>query len=94
MAETAGGSAWQRYFQNWPKDVPTRGIVVTSFGDQVPFDGFLSNDGMLLLERKTPDNMGARKVLMAFQDVLAVKFVDLIRGRAFESAGFAGKLKD
>lgn len=89
-----GGTSWQRYFQNWPKDVPPRGIVVTSFDEQVPFDGFLTTDGMVLLERKTPDNAGARKVLLAYENIVAVKFVDIIRNKAFEAAGFVGRLKD
>lgn len=87
-------SSWQRYFQNWPKDVPPRGIVVTSFDEQVPFDGFLTTDGMVLLERKTPDTIGARKVLLAYENIVAIKFVDVIRSKAFESAGFLGKIKD
>jgi hypothetical protein len=87
-------SSWQRYFQNWPKEVPPRGIAVTDFGEQVPFDGFLSTDGMVLLERKTPDTIGARKVLLAYENIVAIKFVDVIRGKAFESAGFLGKIKD
>ena len=88
------GSAWQHYFQNWPKDVPLRGILVTSFDEQVPFDGFLTTDTMLLLQRKTPDNAGARKVLLAYENIVAIKFTEVIRGKAFETAGFAGKLKD
>jgi hypothetical protein len=90
----AGGTSWQQYFQNWPKDVPRRGIVVTSFAEQVAFDGFLTTDTMLLLQRKTPDNAGARKVLLAYDTVVAVKFVDVVRGKAFESSGFVGTLKD
>ena len=88
------GSAWQHQFQNWPKDVPPRGIVVTNFDEQVPFDGFLTTDTMLLLERKTPDNAGARKVLLAYENIVAVKFVDVLRSKAFESGGFLGRLKD
>jgi hypothetical protein len=90
----SGGTSWQRFFQNWPKDVPPRGILVTSFDEQVPFDGFLSTDSMVLLERKTPDNAGARKVLLAYENIVAVKFVDVLRSKAFESAGFAGRSKD
>ncbi|HVX13976.1 MAG TPA: hypothetical protein VHC22_22520 [Pirellulales bacterium] len=88
------GSAWQHYFQNWPKEVPQRGIVVTSFEDQIPFDGFLTTNTMVLLERKTPDNAGARKVLLAYENIVAVKFTDVLRNKAFESGGFAGRLKD
>jgi hypothetical protein len=90
----ASASTWQRYFQNWPKEIAPRGIVVTSFDEQVPFDGFLTTDTMLLLQRKTPDNAGARKVLLAYDEVVAVKFVDVVRSKAFEMAGFVGKLKD
>ncbi|HEV3341521.1 MAG TPA: hypothetical protein VG125_14230 [Pirellulales bacterium] len=90
----ASGSTWQQYFQNWPPDVPPRGILVTRSNDQVPFDGFLTSDTMLLLQRKTPDNVGARKVLMAYDEVVAVKFIDVVRGKAFETVGFTGKIKD
>ena len=88
------GTSWQQFFQNWPKDVPARGIVVTSFDEPVPFDGFLSAETMVLLERKTPDNAGARKVLLAYENIVAVKFVDVVRSKAFESAGFTGRIKD
>jgi hypothetical protein len=88
------GTTWERFFRNWPKDVPTRGFVVTSFDEQIPFDGFLSNEGMVLLERKTPDNLGARKVLLAYENIVAVKFADVIKSKAFEGAGFCGKIKD
>lgn len=90
----ANGSTWQRYFQNWPKGVPPRGIIVTSFDEQVPFDGYMSTETMILLQRKTPDNSGARKVLIAYDEIVAIKFVDVVRGKAFESAGFVGKLTD
>jgi hypothetical protein len=90
----ATGLNWQQYFQNWPPEVPPRGILVTNLNEQVPFDGFLTSDTMLLLQRKTPDNIGARKVLLAYDQVAAVKFVDVVRAKAFEAAGFAGKLKD
>lgn len=85
---------WRGFFQNWPKDVPPRGILVTRSNDQVPFDGFLASDSMVLIERKTPDSVGARKLLLAYDEIVGLKFVDLVRGRAFEAAGFVGKLKD
>lgn len=88
------GTSWERFFRNWPKDVPPRGMVVTSYDEQIPFDGFLSAEGMVLLERKTPDNMGARKVLLAYENIVAVKFADVIKNKAFEGAGFAGRLKE
>lgn len=89
-----GSSPWKHCFENWPKDLPSRGVLVTKFQEQIPFDGFLASDTMVLLERKTPDTIGARKVLFAFEEISAVKFVDVVRGKLFEPLGFAGKLKD
>jgi hypothetical protein len=89
-----GGAGWERLFRNWPKDVPPRGLVVTNYDEQIPFDGFLSAEGMVLLERKTPDNMGARKVLLAYENIVGVKFTDVIKKKAFEDAGFVGRLKE
>ena len=88
------GAAWRQFFQNWPQGAPPRGVLVTRFDEQIAFDGLMASDAMLLIERKTPDTTGARKVLLAYQDIAALKFVDIVKGKTFESAGFAGKIKD
>ncbi|HEX7450592.1 MAG TPA: hypothetical protein VF306_23730 [Pirellulales bacterium] len=87
-------AAWRQFFQNWPEGAPTRGVLVTRDGEQLLFDGLMVSDSMLLIERKTPDTTGARKVLLAYEDVAALKFVDVVKAKTFESAGFAGKIKD
>jgi hypothetical protein len=74
--------------------VPQRGVLVTSFGEQIAFEAFMASDAMLIVERKAPDTVGARKVLLSYDHVLAVKFVDVVRGKSFEELGFVGKLKD
>lgn len=89
-----GDSSWKRLFEAWPKELPPRGVLVTKFQEQIPFEGFMASDAMLLVERKTPDTNGARKVLMPFAEISAIKFVDVVRGKLFEPLGFAGKLKD
>ncbi len=33
------GTAWRDYFLKWPKEMPRRGVLVTSFGEQVPLRG-------------------------------------------------------
>ncbi len=85
---------WRQCFQKWPKDVPPRGVLVTNYDEQIPFEGFMVSDTMLLVERKAPDPVGARKVLLPYEQVLAVKLVDVVRGKSFEELGFVGKLKD
>jgi hypothetical protein len=88
------GAAWRHVFQKWPKDVPPRGVLVTNFDEQIPFECFMAGDAMLIVERKAPDTVGARKVLLPYEQVLAVKLVDVVRGKSFEELGFVGKLKD
>jgi hypothetical protein len=90
----ASDSPWKRWFENWPKDIPPRGVLVVKFGEQIPFDGFLVSEDMVLVERRAPDTIGARKVLAPFEEISAVKFTDVVRGKLFETAGFAGKLKE
>ena len=50
-------AAWRDYFLGWPKELPHRGVLVTSFGEQIPFDGFMTTDALLLIERRTPDTI-------------------------------------
>ena len=84
----ADPTVWQSLFEQWPEGVPRRGIVVTRFGDQVPFESFLIRDQLLLLERNAPDQVGARKVILQFAEIEAVKIVDPIRTKVFVAAGF------
>ncbi len=84
--------SWKQFFVKWPKDIPPRGVLVTTFEDQIMFDGFMTSDDLLLVERKAPDTTGARKVLLPYSRIAAVKFVDIVRSRSFEGLGFAGKL--
>lgn len=82
------GTIWREYFRNWPADVDRRGILVTNYDEQIPFDGFLTSETMILVDRRAPDTVGARKVLIPYQGILAVKFTDVIKGRSFQAIGF------
>ena len=31
---------WQKCFAHWPVEVERRGVLVTTFGEQIPFDSF------------------------------------------------------
>jgi hypothetical protein len=85
-------TAWKEMLKNWPPDVARRGVLVTSYEDQIPFDGFIVNDNLLLLERKTPDTSGARKVIMSFDSVVAIKLIDVVRSKSLPGLGFVGSL--
>ncbi len=86
------GTIWRDYFLKWPKEMPRRGVLVTSFGEQIPFDGFLTTDTLLLVERRTPDTIGARKLILSYDQVLAIKLVDVVKSKVLNAAGFVGDL--
>ncbi|WP_417847666.1 hypothetical protein [Thalassoglobus sp.] len=80
--------AWQQIFENWPKDVPKVGIVTTNFQESIGFTDFLTTDGLLALERDRPDSAGARKVIVAFSAISAVKMTDVGEFTAIAKLGF------
>jgi hypothetical protein len=83
---------WREFFVQWPADLHRRGILVTSFGDQIPFSAFWSSSSLLLLERQTPDSQGSRTIILPFSQITAVKIVDVVKAKSFQSLGFEGPL--
>ena len=82
------GSHWRNLFENWPGSVPQAGIVI-GVGEQIPFKSFMIGDGMLLLERERPDPSGARKIIIAFDQIQAVKTIDTLDMARYQAFGFA-----
>ena len=85
-----GPSPWKRMFCEWPQEMPRRGVLVTTFQEQIPFDGFLLSDDLLLVERQSPDTLGSRAVVVPFDQVAAVKIVDVLKPKALRAVGFEG----
>jgi hypothetical protein len=85
-------SVWRGLFEKWPKDLPHRGVLVTNFDEQIPFEGFLAGDTLLLIDRRTPDTMGARKVIIPFANIVALKLTDVLKAQPFTEIGFRGSL--
>ena len=85
-------TVWQEFFRRWPAELPQRGVLVTTTNEQIPFAGFLASETMVLLDRPAPDTVGARKVLLSYHAVAAVKLTDVLKEKPFTQAGFAGKL--
>jgi hypothetical protein len=81
-------NAWQECFRKWPAELERRGVVVTAFDEQIPFEGFATSEHLLLLERKIPDTMGARKILLSYSQIMALKITDVVKMKAFQSLGF------
>jgi len=86
----SGGLAatWRACFHEWPANVPQRGVLVTTFDEQIPFAGFMVADDLLFIERRSPDPLGTRSVIVPFTAIAAVKIVDPIEPRQFRSFGF------
>jgi hypothetical protein len=75
-------------FENWPSSVPRQGLVITIFGESIPFVTYLMAGGILLLERDRPDSLGARKVMIAYDAIAAVKITDVVELANFQALGF------
>lgn len=88
----AAAQAWRDLFLKWPAGVARKGVLVTDFGEQVLFSGFMASETMVMVERQTPDTVGARKVIVAYANVSGVKIVEIVKGSAFEELGFQGKI--
>ena len=88
----AGGGMGE-LFTHWPEQLPRRGVLVTTFGEQIPFNSFMLRGELLVVQRRAPDTSGARQVILALSQISALKIVDVVKAGAFEAAGFKGKLE-
>ncbi len=82
------GEAWRTIFEGWPEAIPRQGIVVTKFQETIPFTDFLVSAGVVMLERDRPDSMGARKVMLAYDAIAAVKLTSPLELARFQVMGF------
>jgi hypothetical protein len=61
---------------------------VTSFGEQVNFVNFLVSGTAVLVERDKPDTVGARKIIVDYGAILALKIVDPSDLARYQVLGF------
>jgi len=80
--------SWRHLFENWPETIPKSGIVVTRFQESIAFADFLISGGILLLEREQPDSTGARKVMLPYTEIAAVKITNILDLARFQVMGF------
>lgn len=92
MSDSAG--AWKDFLRNWPDELPRRGLLITTFDEQISFADFLTNENFLLIQRVTPDAMGARTVVLCFDKVAALKITEVIKPKTFRAIGFEGSRKN
>lgn len=80
--------SWRTLFESWPAAIPREGLLVTTFQETIPFVGFLVSGGILLVERDKPDSFGARKVMVAYEAISAVKITSPAELARFQVMGF------
>jgi hypothetical protein len=80
--------AWRSLFENWPESIPREGLLITSFNETIQFKDFMISGSILLVEREIPDTYGARKVLVGYDAVVAVKITSTIEFARFQAMGF------
>jgi hypothetical protein len=83
---------WKKTFERWPQDLPQRGIVTTTLEEQIPFKGYMLSGEAVLLERANPDPLGTRFIILPYDNMAAIKLVDVIKEKTFSAMGFEGKL--
>ena len=79
---------WQVLFESWPPSFPSKGIVVTTFQETIPFVNFMIAEGMVVLERDKPDTHDARKVVLPFGAIAALKITATFELDRFTELGF------
>ena len=80
--------AWLSFFETWPDSIPHKGMLVTVYNETVTFVGFLISGGLLMVERDNPDTFGARKVIVSYDAISAVKLPSPEELSKFEVMGF------
>jgi hypothetical protein len=81
---------WRHIFKSWPAGYPKSGLVITVFQETIPFVNFMLSESILLLERDKPDAQGARKTMVSFAAISALKLTDVFELSKFKAFGFEG----
>ncbi len=79
---------WRELFAAWPEGMPRRAVAVTQLNEQIPFSGFQVGEAFLLLERTTPDSLGARMVVVPYEQIAALKLTEVVKTKSLRSLGF------
>ncbi len=79
--------AWRSLFENWPDNIPKEGMLVTAV-ETVQFNDFMVSGGLLMIERDRPDALGARKVIVPYVNIIAVKLQSTLDFAQFQVMGF------
>ena len=85
---------WKSFFTNWPADFPRNCVLVTTLHEAMPFKNFWLKNDMLLLERTVPDATGGRFLLLGFEVIHLVKFINPLTEATIIESGFVVSSSD
>ena len=84
----SAAQTWKSFFAEWPAELPRRGVVLSSLNESMPFTNFWLRGEMVMLQRKNPDTMGSRYILISYEGIDSVRFIDPLSDQIIASAGF------
>jgi len=80
---------WKSFFADWPTEFPRRGVMLTVLNEIIPYNNFWIQEEMVLLERKNPDTSGSRFIMITYDRIDSIRFIDPINESVIATAGFA-----
>ena len=86
------GSSWKTLFEKWPAQMPRRGLLLTTLNEPIPFNGFMTSEEFVVISRPSPDSLGARTVVVPYENLALLKITDVVKSKVFQIAGFHGEL--
>lgn len=84
---------WRNAFATWPTHFRRKGVVVPDGSEAIPFVDFVMTETMVVLERPTPDNAGARRVALPFDRIHNLKYTEPLKTEQFLKAGFVKEME-
>ena len=84
--------SWRTLFESWPDTLPREGLLMTPFQETMPCVSFRISGGILLVQRDQPDTHGARKVMISYDAILAVKLTSPDELARYQVLGFQAPL--
>ena len=83
---------WRKAFATWPPTFRRKGVVIPDGSEAIPFCDFVMTDSLVVLERATPDNSGARRVAIPFGRIHNLKYTEPLDTEDFLKVGFVKQM--
>jgi len=72
--------------------IQRKGLIMTSFAENVPFTGFMLIGNLVLADRGVPDTTEARHVILSIDTIVGIKITAPIKMARFTAMGFQANM--